>query len=388
MKKYDIVIIGGGIIGGAIAFELSKFNLKVMVLEKNPCLADETSRGNSGVIHGGFDPRPEKINAKLNIRGLYLWKKSVFPYLKFPRQQIDSLVVAFNHEEMQHIHMLYNRGITNGVKASDMKILDQKALLSREKHLNPKAIGALLCTSSWAIDPVKASLAFFNSAKQNDIEISTNSEVTNIETIKPSVKGDEQFLITINNQNKIVAANIINAAGHYADIIAQKAHQNDFNLIARRGQYRILSHSQANLVKAIYFMVPTIHGKGVVVAPMLDGRVLVGPTAEENIPKDQTRLVTPEMYDLIGKIGHQLIPSLDLTKTEMTFAGSRPIEPISDDFVIIYGKSKHFINVAGTKSPGLSSAPAIAELVILMLKENGTKLQKKHHWNPEFTLIS
>lgn len=383
MKKYEIVIIGGGIIGAAIAYDLAQFKLKVGVLEKNPKLADETSRGNSGVIHGGFDPTPGKINARLNILGLHLWKTKIFPHLKFPRKQIDSLVIGFNDKEMEHIAMLYKRGLINGLNPADMKILNKQTLLKRAPQLNKKVKGALLCTSSWAIDPVATSLALFNSAKQNGVDVLTSHEVTDIKQL------DDQFILTINNdkQHQIIAKNVINVAGHYADVIAKKAKQSDFTLMARRGQYRVLAKSQAPLVKAIYFMVPTIHGKGVIVAPMLDGRVLVGPTAEENIPKDETRLVTPQMYELIGKIGHQLIPSLDLSKTEMTFSGSRPIEPISDDFVIGYGKSYNFINVAGTKSPGLSSAPAIAQEVRKLLENNHIKLHKKNSWKPNGEVI-
>ncbi len=383
MKKYDIVIIGGGIIGGSIAYDLAKFNLNIVVLEKNAKLADETSRGNSGVIHGGFDPTPGKINARLNLLGLNLWKTEIFPHLTFPRAQIDSLIIAFNSEEMEHIHKLYKNGLINGVRKEDLAILNREQLLKREPQLNPEVYGALLCTSSWAIEPVEASLALFGAAKQNGVVINHNHEVTNIE------ETNNGFIITINNDqnNQIIATNVINAAGHYADIIAKLAKQSDFNLVARRGQYRILAHSQSKLVKAIYFMVPTIHGKGVVVAPLLDGRVLVGPTAEDNIPKDETRLVTQKMYDLIGKIGHRIIPSLDLSKTEMTLSGSRPIDPVTDDFIINYGKNHHFINVAGMKSPALSSAPAIALEVRKLLQGNGTKLTLKPIFHPRFEVI-
>lgn len=381
MKKYDIAIIGGGIIGAAIAYELARYKLKIIVLEKNPFLGDETSHGNSGVIHGGFDPTPGKINARLNILGNTLWQTRIFPYLTFPFKKIDSLVIGFNKEEMHEINKLYQRGLENGVKAEDLKILTHDELIKRQPHVNPKALGALLCTSSWAIDPSKATWALFGASQQNGVEIKKEAKVTDVKQV------NNVFEITINDDEVIEAVNVVNAAGHYADIIAKKADQSDFKLVARRGEYRVLSHSQAHLVNAIYFMVPTIHGKGVIVAPLLDGRVLVGPTAQENVAKNETRLVTPKMYDLIGKIGKQLIPKLDLTQTEMTLSGSRPIDPVSKDFIIGYGKNHHFINVAGTKSPGLSAAPAIALEVKELLKNNGLKLLKKDDFNPQFKLI-
>src|SRR5699024_8173087 len=106
----------------------------------------------------------------------------------------------------------------------------------------------------------------------------------------------------------------------------------DFNLVTRRGEYRILEKTEAGIVNSVVFMVPTIHGKGVIVAPMLNGHVMVGPTAIDNVPKDETRLVTAEQFNFIGNIGKKLIPNINMNKTCMTFSGSRPIEPTTDDF--------------------------------------------------------
>lgn len=147
-KKYDVLIIGGGIIGGAIAYELSQYQLKTILVEKNPVFADETTKANSGVIHGGFDPDPHKIEARLNVWGNELWRTKIFNDLVFPRKQVDSLVIAFSPEEMEHIHMLYQRGLTNGVKPECLKVLSKAEVLAKEPNLNPIVEGALLCTSS------------------------------------------------------------------------------------------------------------------------------------------------------------------------------------------------------------------------------------------------
>jgi glycerol-3-phosphate dehydrogenase len=220
-------------------------------------------------------------------------------------------------------------------------------------------------------------------ATNNQVDAKKNSKVTNI------TKAKDGFVITINNETVIFANNIINAAGHYADVIAKMAGYADFVLTTRRGEYRILAHSEHSKINSVCFMVPTIHGKGVVVAPTLDGRVLVGPTAEEGVPKNETRLVTREMYDYIGKIGLKIIPTLNMDKTEMTLAGSRPIDVATNDFIISYAKKdKAFINAAGMQSPGISSAPAIALEIAKLLKGNGTKLIKKNNFEPKFKIIS
>ncbi|MDE7112133.1 MAG: type 2 glycerol-3-phosphate oxidase [Malacoplasma sp.] len=379
---FDVTIIGGGIIGSIIAYRLSRYNLKILLLEKNPVFADETSRGNSGVIHGGFDPDPHKIEAKLNVLGNKIWRNEIFKDLDFSRAQVDSLIIAFDEKEMEHVHMLYERGLTNGVLVSDMKILSKEELLNKEPNLNPNVAGALLCTSSWAIDPVQASLAFLAVAEKNGAILKKNSKVTDILSL------DDGFEVTVNYNEKINTKYVINAAGHYADSIAELAGYPDFKQTTRRGEYRILDRSQNGIVNSICFMVPTIHGKGVIVAPMLDGHVLVGPTAEEGVEKEDTRLVTKEKFEYIGEIGKKIIPSIDMSKTIMTLAGSRPIDIKTNDFVIQFAKGNdHFLNVAGMQSPAIASAPAIALYVEKLLSKSGLVLNQKANFETKYKVF-
>ena len=381
IKKYDVLIIGGGIIGSAIAYELAKYDLKTILLEKNPVFADETTKGNSGVIHGGFDPEPHKIEAKLNVWGNQLWQQKIFADLEFPRAQIDSLVIAFSDEEMTHVRMLYERGLTNGVSQADLRILTKAEVLAKEPNLNPALHGALLCTSSWAIDPVRATYAFLGAAEQSGTELKTNAAVTAIQFNNQS----QEFSVTLATQQVLHTRVVINAAGHYADVMAQLAGYPDFRQTTRRGEYRILSRSEANVVHSICFMVPTIHGKGVIVAPMLDGRILVGPTAEEGVAKEDTRLVTAAKFDFIGQIGHKIVPGLKLDKTEITLAGSRPIDVASNDFVIRSAQAnKQFINAAGMQSPAISAAPAIAIEISKLVAAANLKLVPNPRYNPKY----
>ncbi|MGL5205862.1 MAG: type 2 glycerol-3-phosphate oxidase [Metamycoplasmataceae bacterium] len=389
MNIFDVAIIGGGIIGGVISYELSKYKLNQVVFEKNPILADETTRVNSGAIHGGFDPEPKKIQARLNILGNKLWSTKIFKDLEFPRVKIDSLVVAFNKEEERHLQMLYDRGLVNKVPKEVLKIISHDEIMKREPHINPKVTKALVCSSSWAIDPVAATKAFFGVSENNGTTIMRNSDVTGIKYIKD--KKDESknhFEITINNKEKYHAKNIINAAGHYADTIAEIAGYPDFKQKTRRGEYIVLSRSERDKINSIIFMVPTIHGKGVIVAPMLDGNVLVGPTAEENVPKADTRVITKEKYDFIKNIGSNLVPGLDFNESVMRMAGSRPIDIATNDFVIQYAKDNNkFINAAGMQSPAIASAPAIAIEVADLLRKNGTKLVENPSFNGKYKVM-
>ncbi|KAF5295610.1 hypothetical protein FQA39_LY12783 [Lamprigera yunnana] len=227
-------------LASAIARELAKYDKKVVVLEADARVAMETSAGNSGLVHGGFDPTPGKLNAKLN-----------------------QLVVAFNQEEQKHLDMLYKRGLENGLDKSELEMIDQKELRLREPNISHEVVGGI---------------------SLNGVDLFVNSKVIEIK------KESNKFIITTSKKQHFVAECY-----------------KEFDLVARRGEYRVLEKTEAGIVNSVIFMVPTIHGKGVIVAPMLDGHVLVGPTAEENIAKDETRLVTPQQYEKIGEIGKKLI---------------------------------------------------------------------------------
>ncbi|AVN64674.1 MULTISPECIES: type 2 glycerol-3-phosphate oxidase [Mesoplasma] len=375
MKKYDICIIGAGLIGSSIARELSKYNKKIVVLESNLKVGLETSTGNSGLVHGGFDPTPGKLNAKLNVLGKKRYEDWI-SQMDFPYARIDSLVVGFDDLDLEHIDMLYKRGLTNGLSSDEIKILTKEEVLKKEPNISSEIKGALLCNSSIAVDPFMLTETLMKNAIKNGVELKLNSKVIAIS------KKNSLFKIEIKNGESINSQIIINVAGHYADVISKMAGHHEFDLVTKRGEYRVLEKTESGIVNSVVFMVPTIHGKGVIVAPTLDGHILVGPTSEDFVPKEDTRLITKNKYDLIGNIGKKLIPTINMEKTCLSFSGSRPIEPKNDDFWIKPAiNDSSFINVAGMKSPGLSSAPAIADLVIeLLMKE--TKLTERINWDP------
>jgi glycerol-3-phosphate dehydrogenase len=368
LPAFDVIIIGGGVIGAAIARELSKYDLQIAIIESNLRVAQETSAGNSGVIHGGFDPTPGTVNARLNLLGKHIYEDEWFKELSFPHKKVDSLVLAFNDVEKKELEKLYDQGIANGLKPDEMEILSREQCFALEPNLNAKVVAALLCKSSHSVDPVSLTNKLVESALLNGARLFLGNRVTSITKV-----GEEFWVETINHHSQIKkyrATFIINAAGHYADVIAGMINDQDFSLRTRRGQYRILEKTERYMINDhILFMVPTIHGKGVIVAPMLDGHVLVGPTAEEGIAKEDTRLITMEKFEEVAAIAKKIIPALRTERTCLVFSGSRSICVETDDFwIAASSKDKRFIHVAGIASPGLSSAPAVAQEAVALIR--------------------
>ena len=365
---FDVIVIGGGVIGAAIARELSKYNLQIAIVERNLRVAQETSAGNSGVIHGGFDPTPGTVNARLNLLGRQLYEDEWFKELNFPHRKCHSMVLAFNDVEKKELHKLYDQGITNGLRADELEILSGEQCLALEPNLNAKIVAGLLCTSSHSVDPVTLTNKLVESALVNGARLFLGNRVTSITKV-----AEEFWVETINHHAQVKnyrATFIINAAGHYADVMAGMINDKDFSLRTRRGQYRVIEKTERYMINDhILFMVPTIHGKGVIVAPMLDGHVLVGPTAEEGIAKEDTRLITMEKFEEVATIAKKIIPGLRTERTCFVFSGSRSICVETDDFwIAASSKDKRFINVAGIASPGLSSAPAVAHEAVALMK--------------------
>ena len=368
LPAFDVIIIGGGVIGAAIARELSKYDLQIAIIESNLRVAQETSAGNSGVIHGGFDPTPGTVNARLNLLGKHIYEDEWFKELSFPHKKVDSLVLAFNDVEKKELEKLYDQGIANGLKPDEMEILSREQCFALEPNLNAKVVAALLCKSSHSIDPVSLTNKLVESALLNGARLFLGNRVTSV------TKVAEEFGVeTINHQSEVRnyrATFIINAAGHYADVMAGMINDQDFSLRTRRGQYRVLEKTERHMINDhILFMVPTIHGKGVIVAPMLDGHVLVGPTAEEGVAKEDTRLISMEKFEEVAMIAKKIIPDLRTERTCFVFSGSRSICVETDGFwIAASSKDKRFINVAGIASPGLSSAPAVAHEAVALIR--------------------
>ncbi len=373
---YDVVIIGGGITGCIIARELSRYRVKVCVLEKEADLCCGTSKANSAIIHAGYDAKPGTLKAKLNVEGNSMYSR-VCEELAVPFKRIGSIVVAFNQEEIIQLDLLYEKGLKNGVP--EMSMINQEELRTLEPNISAQAVAALYAKTAGIICPFTLTIATAENADVNGVEFFFNAEVREIGVLSARTRRP-RFLIKT-GVGSLVSRYIINAAGVYADVISQMAGGEPFSIIPRKGEYCILDKDQGDLAKTVIFQVPSKMGKGILVSPTIDGNLLIGPNAH-NIEDKQDTETTEQGIQEIIEGAKKTIPSFAVKKTITSFAGLRSV-PSTEDFIITADKRvKGLIHAAGIESPGLSSAPAIAKMVREILEEEGLRCKRKMNFNP------
>jgi glycerol-3-phosphate dehydrogenase len=363
---FDIVVIGCGIVGAAVAYELSQYQLSIAVLEKENDIAAGATKANSAIIHAGYDPEPGTLMAKLNVQGARLAAELCLK-LAVPYRQIGSLVVAFSAKDLLTLRRLYERGLRNGVP--DLRLLDKNELNLLEPNISEKALGAFYAPTAAIVNPWEYALALAETAVANGVPVYLNSRVQAIERTGG--------YYTLKTTSGIFAARyVINAAGVDADTVHEMAGRPEFKIMPNRGQYYLLDKSEGSKVEHIVFQCPTAKGKGVLITPTVHGNLLVGPNSE-NIGEREDTAVTSAGLSFVAAEALKAVPSLRLHESIRNFAGIRALSD-EDDFIISESKSApNFVNLAGIKSPGLSAAPAIAKMAVEILEELGLKLQRK-----------
>ncbi|MCL2539108.1 MAG: FAD-dependent oxidoreductase, partial [Oscillospiraceae bacterium] len=354
---YDVVIIGAGIVGAAVAYELSKYRLKTAVIEKQDDVAKGTTRANSAIIHAGYDPEPGTLMARSNVRGSLLWKQ-LTEELGIDYKITGSLVVARNPAESEIVRELYEKGVVNGVEG--LSILSRDEALAAEPELNSNIDTALLAETAAVINPWQACIALSEFAAANGAEFFFNSEVGKIEKLDGYYRIEAGGII-------LEGSYIVNAAGVDAEQVHKLAGGAGFGAYTVRGEYYLLDKNQGDFVSKVLFPVPGKAGKGVVVVPTVHGNLLVGATAERNEDKFDTAN-TARGLAAVRAQASILCDGIAFYENIRNFAGNRAYIERDDFLVEESGEAKGFINMAGIKSPGLSSAPALAEEVLRIIE--------------------
>ncbi len=367
---YDVAIIGAGVIGCSVARELSKYKLDILVIEKNKEVCEGTTKANSAIIHGGYDAEPGTLKARFNKQGNEMFT-DLSKELEFPFIRNGSLVIAFSDEEMDALHILYEKGIENNIEG--LEILNKYQTLEKEPALSHDIKGSLYCKVAGIVCPFNMTYALIENAMQNGVELVTSEEVKNIKRI------DNHYLISTAT-GEFKARFIVNAAGLYSDKVANMTGDYDFKIIPRKGEYRILDKSEGDTVKHVIFQTPTKKGKGVLVSPTVHGNIIIGPTAEYTDSVEDTS-VSEMGLQIIDSLSKKSIPELRLDKTIKSFAGVRASSDKNDFSIYASKNSPGIVHAGGIESPGLASSPAIAIYIAELLKNEGLELKEDKTFN-------
>ncbi len=371
----DVAIIGAGVIGCSIARRLSRHDIRLGLIEAREDVAMGASRANSAIVHAGYDCAPFSEEARLNVRGnalFELWCQA----LDVPFRRTGSLVIGFNKQDEAHIRKLYERGMRNSVP--DLSILTGYEAREIEPSISADVTCALFAGSAGITCPYKLTMACAENARENGCEILMNSPVR-------AMRSDGERVLMTAGQTQISARYVVNAAGAYSDEVARMLGDDSFSIQPRKGEYIIFDRS-ARAVETVIFQTPSAMGKGVLVAPTVDGNMFAGPTAYDLADRDDSAVTQAGLDLLIGLAG-QSVPDIDLSAVITSFAGVRA-QPSTDDFIIRISRADgRLVHAAGICSPGLTASPAIAEEIETLLHRAGLTLLPKPDHKPFVTAI-
>ena len=379
---YDYVIVGGGVVGSMLARTLSRYDAKILLIEKDVDVGMGASSANSAIVHAGYDPLPGTLKAKLNVQANPMWD-NLAGELNFPFERRGDYVVAVGPEERPGLEMLMAQGRLNGVPGIHFISADE--MRKREPEITPRVSGALWAPTGGLCDPFAVTVAAAENAVQNGVRVLLDTAFEDFIWEKQRIVG------VVTNRGSFRCRWVINAAGLYSDDVMHRAGvRPEFRITPRRGEYCVLDQAEIS-IHNVLFQVPTQAGKGILVTASLHGNTLVGPNAHAAASKED-RSVTSQGIDELCSGAHKLVPDLNMRTIIASFAGLRatgngpcvdPAIHYNNDFVIEIPESiQGLVNLGGIESPGLTSAPAIAQYVVGLLKDAGEKLVEKNDWQP------
>lgn len=361
----DIIVIGAGVVGCSIARELSKYNLDVLVVEKNSDVSEGISKGNSGIVHAGYNEKIGTLKAKLNIEGNKIFD-DLSRDLQFPFKRNGAFILAFSDEDMNILESLKENGEKLGVEG--LEILTREEALNIEPNLNKEIVGVLNVKTSGIVSPYEMTIALAENAAENGVEFKLNSKVTNIEKIS------EGYKVTLNNKELVSGKLIINASGLEGAFLNNLVSMTKREINPVKGEYCLFDKVAGAMINKTLFQVPNKLSKGVLVTPTAEGNLLVGPNAVEGKTLETSREGIDEILDKSKKS----LEELPVARILNTFSGIRPKTKEGDFIIEEVEDAKNFINVIGIDSPGLTAAPAIGVYVVNMIKERLDLVEKKN----------
>lgn len=351
-KLYDVAVIGAGVIGSFIARELKKYNLKVVVLEKETEVANGASKANSGIVHAGFDAKENSNKAKFNVLGNRLMPK-VCKELGVEYKNNGSLVLCYKDNDINDLYALKERGKKNGVKG--LKIIKRNKLLKMVNGIGDDVVCALYAKTGGIVCPYSLTISALGNAMDNGVSLITDFELVSIEE-------KEEYTILHSKEDKVVNAKlVVNASGYGTEKVANLFNDYSFKTGARKGEYILLDKTSGKICDYTLFSLPTKLGKGILVSPTVHGNLLLGPTAIVQDEYDTS--IRKEGFSEIITGANKMVKNIPYGEVITSFAGVRAYSDKNDFTIGFSSSSNKLYNVCGIESPGLTSAPAIAFFV-------------------------
>lgn len=374
-KEYDIAIIGGGVVGGMIAYHLAKYRSRIVILEKESDAAMGQSKANSGIVHAGYDPQPGSLKAILNVKGSEMME-GICRDLAVKYRRNGTFVVGYSEEDNENLKILLERGKQNGVR--DLALIDGETVRAAEPHLSQRITCALSAPTGAVVCPYELTLHAIGHAMDYGADFLTNFAVSALHCSGEDAGGKATstaaaaetqavqggYRIEAADGRQVWAKIVLNCAGLYSDEIAAMIGDTSFTITPRRGEYQLLDKEVGDLVDHTIFRTPTKMGKGVLAVKTVDGNILLGPTSEDIEDKQNTAVTAAGLKTVAAK-ETEFFDHVPLQMAITQFTGLRAHGDKGD--FIINSPRENFLNFAGIESPGLTSAPAIGLLAEALL---------------------
>ncbi|WP_330177196.1 NAD(P)/FAD-dependent oxidoreductase [Streptomyces sp. NBC_01498] len=362
-EVYDVVVVGAGVVGSAIARELARYPLRTALVEASGDVGEGTSKANTAILHTGFDAVPGSLEARLVREG----RDRLAVYAEecgIPVEPVGALLVAWDEDQVAALPALARKAARNGYRRTRTVGADE--LRRREPHLGPGAAGALEVPDESVICPWTTTLAYATQAVRGGVDLHLRCRV---EAVTQGRAREPHVLGT--GRGPLRTRWLVNAAGLYADAFDRFLGHTDFTVTPRRGQLMVFDKLARPLVSHLLLPVPTALGKGVLVSPTVYGNVLLGPTAEDLDDKGATGS-TAEGLEFLRERGRRILPRLLEEEVTAVYAGLRAATG-QDDYAIRAHPGQRYVTVGGIRSTGLSASMAIAAHVVELLAEAGTR---------------
>ncbi|MCI5596754.1 MAG: NAD(P)/FAD-dependent oxidoreductase [Lachnospiraceae bacterium] len=367
---YDVLIIGAGIVGTAIARRLSRYELSICLVDKANDVAMGATKANSAIVHGGYAEANAKLKGRLCYKGRIQFEQ-LNKELNFGFRKTGSLVITTDENDLPKLQAMVENGEKNGL--TDLKILNHDEILAMEPNINPEVKYALYCEGAGVCSPYEMAIALAENAIKNGTNLYLHSEITGIE------KKEDHFVAHMNGRD-FESRFVINAAGLFSDKVNEMVNPSSFKIRPRSGEYLLFAPGTGKALNTVVFQMPSKMGKGILVTSTYHGNLLLGPDAiDEDGTVDRSTHIE-RLWD-IYRSGLFTTTKIDPEMFIRSFTGIRAVAS-TDDFMIGATETPGFINVAGIQSPGLTSSPAIADMVTEELKAQGLVLKEDPTYDP------